>query len=90
MHGRNCEVLFLHQFCEFDDSLLGVAIDQGLVDVQVSVEVEEDIDFPLFLFNGDVVLLDTFESEIFVLDQNLCGISQEVLSELQNVDGHCG
>jgi hypothetical protein len=60
--------MLLHLFSELGDSLLGVAIDQGLVDVEVSIEIEEDIHFPLLFLDGDVVLLDTFEGQFFVLD----------------------
>ena len=88
MHGRDSEVFLLHHLSQLDDSLLGVAVNECLVDVQVSVQVEQDVHLPLFLLNGYVVLLDTFESELFVLDQDLRGVSQELSSQLEDFEGH--
>jgi hypothetical protein len=39
VHSGHSEVLFFHEFSQFNDSLFGVAIDQGLVDIEVSVEI---------------------------------------------------
>lgn len=90
VHDGDAEVVLLHLFCELNDSLLGVAIDEGLVDVEVAVQVEEHVHLPLLLLYGDVVLLDTFEGELLVLDQNLGGLPHEVLGQLQDVEGHRG
>ena len=88
MHDGDTEIVLLHLLGELNDSLLSVAIDEGLVDIKVAVEVEEDVHLPLLLFYGDVVLLDTFEGQLLVLDQNLGGVSHEVLGQLQDVHGH--
>jgi len=37
VHGGHHEVLFSHQLGQFLYSLLGVAVDQGLVDVKISI-----------------------------------------------------
>ena len=50
-----------------------------MVDVKVSIEVQENLDFPLFFLDCDVVLMDTFKSELLVLDQDLGRISHEML-----------
>jgi len=39
MHGGDSEVLLLHHAGQLNDSLLGVAVDQSLVDVKVSIDV---------------------------------------------------
>ena len=88
MHSGHSEVLLFHHLSEFHYSLLGIAVDEGLVDVQVAVEVKENVHLPFFLFDGNVVLVDTFEGEVLILDQNLCGVSHEVLSELKDLNGH--
>jgi hypothetical protein len=71
MHDGNTEVVLLHLVSQFNNSLFGVAIDQSLVDVEVTVEIEEDVHLPFLLFYGDVVLLNTFEGKLLVLDKNL-------------------
>ncbi len=43
---------------------------------------------PLLLFDWDVVLLDTFQSQVFVLYENLCRLSHEVLGQSQDLNGH--
>ena len=60
VHAGDHEVLSAHQLLELVDSPLGVAVNDGLLDVQVGVQVQEHIDFPLVLLDGDVVLVDTF------------------------------
>lgn len=88
MHDGNTEVVLLHLVSQFNNSLFGVAIDQSLVDIEVTVEIEEDVHLPLFLFYGDIVLLDTFEGELLILDQDLGGIAHKVLGQLQDVHRH--
>ena len=88
VHDGDTEVVLLHLLGQLDHSLLGVAIDEGLVDVETAVEVEQNVHLPLLLLYRDVVLLNTFEGELLVLDQDLGGIAHEVLCQLQNVHGH--
>ena len=52
------------------------------------IEIKEDFDLPFLPLDSDVVLTNTFESEIFTLDQNLLGVPHEVLGQRQNVVGH--
>lgn len=85
VHDRDGEVVLGHGLLELLDSLLGVTVDEGLVDVQVGVEVQEDLNFPLFLLDGDVVLVDTFKSELLVLDEDLRWVSHEMLGQSENV-----
>ena len=68
VHNGDTEVVLLHLLGELSDSLLGIAVDKGLVDVEVAVEIEENVHLPFLLFYGDVVLLNTFEGELLVLD----------------------
>ena len=68
MHNGNTEIVLLHLVSQLNNSLFGVAIDQSLVDVKVAVEIEEDVHLPFFLFYGDIVLLNTFEGELLILN----------------------
>jgi len=79
VHATDREVLLGHGLLELLNSLLGVAVNERLHDVEVGIEVDEHLDLPLLLLDGNVVLLDTFEGEVFGLDQNFGGVSHEVL-----------
>jgi len=79
VHDGNGEVVLGHGLLQLFDSLLGVTVDESLVDVQVGVQVQEHVHLPLLLLDGDVVLADTLESELLVLDQNLRWLAHEVL-----------
>lgn len=85
VHDADSELVLSHSLLEFLDTLLGVTVDQGLVDVQVGVEVEEHVHLPLVLLDGNVVLANTFEGELLRLDEDLCGFTHEMLGELENV-----
>jgi hypothetical protein len=85
VHDADGEVVLGHRLLEVLNSLLGVTVDKGLVDVQVGVQVEEDFHLPLLLLDSDVVLVNTFESKLLVLDENLCGVSHEVLGHAKDL-----
>ena len=78
VHDGDGEIVLSHGLLELFNTLLGVAVDEGLVDIKVGVEVKKDVHLPLVLFDSDVVLLDTFKGELLVLNQNLCGVAHEV------------
>lgn len=82
--------MVVHGLFELKNSLLGVAIDKSLVDIQVGVEIEEHLHLPLFLLDGNVVLTDTLKSKIFRLDKNLLWISHEMFGQSQDVVWHGG
>jgi hypothetical protein len=90
VHDGDGEVVLLHLVSELGNALLGVAIDKGLVNVEVTIQVDEDVHLPLLLLNGDIVLLDTFKGELLILDEDLCGVAHEVLGKLQDFNGHGG
>jgi len=87
VHDGDSKFFFSHSLLEFLDSLFGVTVNESLVDIQVSVKVEEHIHLPLFLLDSDVVLSDTFKSKVFRLNENLCGVSHEMLGKLEDVLG---
>lgn len=59
MDDADCEVGLGHALAEFDDLLLGVGVDNGLLDIDVIVEVRKSFELVLFLLDRDVVLVDT-------------------------------
>lgn len=88
VHRWNGEVLFLQLGGQFLNLLLLVAIDDTLLDINVVVELDEGIELPVILLNGNVELFNTIKSEFFILDQNGGGISHEILGEVQDLGGH--
>jgi hypothetical protein len=80
MHSRDDEIFLLHKFSQLCDSFLCVAVDEGLIDVQIGIEVKKDVNFPFFFLDWDIVLMNTFESKFFIFHQNLCGVSHEMFS----------
>jgi hypothetical protein len=90
VHDGDGEVVVSHGLLELFNTLLGVTVDEGLVDVQVGVQVEEHVHLPLVLLDGDVVLLDTLEGELLVLNQDLCGVAHEVSSHGEDLAGEGG
>ncbi len=82
VHNTDGEVMLGHALLKLFDSLLGVAVNQGLVDVQVGIQVKQDFHLPFVLLDSNVVLSDTFEGELLVLNKDLCGVTHEVLGHL--------
>jgi len=87
VHDRDGEVVLGHGLLELLDSLLGVTVDEGLVNVQVGVQVQEHVHLPLLLLDSNVVLVNTFEGKLLVLDENLCGVTHEVLGHAKDLWG---
>lgn len=87
VHRSDDEVLVSHGFLQLIDSALGVAVNDGLLDVQVGVQVKKHVNFPFVLLDGDIVLVDTVKGQSLLLDKDLCGRSHEVLGELQDLGG---
>ena len=79
VHASDGEVLLSHSLFEFFDSLLSVAVDQSLHDVEVSIKVDKHLNLPLLLLHRNIVLLDSLEGKVLGLDQNLRGIAHEML-----------
>jgi hypothetical protein len=87
VHAGDNEVLGGHRLLELVDPSLGVTVNDGLLDVQVRVQVQEHINFPLVLLDGDVVLVDTFKGEVLLLHKDLGGVSHEMLGKAENIRG---
>jgi len=90
VHAGDGEVLVLELSGEFVDSLLLVAVDDTLLDIDVVVQFDEGIELPFFLINGNVELLDTVQGQFFVLDQDGGGVSHEVLGKTEDFRWHSG
>lgn len=90
VHGRDGEVTGLKLVGEPVDLSPGVAEDDGLGNSDGLVQVGESVELPVFLLDGNVELLDTFEGELVFLDENTNGVAHELGGDLQDVLGHGG
>jgi hypothetical protein len=87
VHSRHSEVFGFHEVSKFGNSLFGVAIDQGLIDIEVRVEIKEDVNLPFFSVDSNIVLLDTFKGKIFLFDKNSNRVPHEMFSHLKDIFG---
>lgn len=51
---------------------------------------KDDAYLPVFFFNVDVILFDTFKGKFFFLDQNSDWFSHESLGDIENFSWHGG
>jgi len=87
VHNGDGKIVIGHGLFELFNSLFGVTVDKSLVDIKIGVQVKEYVHLPFLLLDSDVVLVDTFESELLVLYKNLGGVTHEVLSHTKNFWG---
>jgi len=85
VHAGDHKILLGHVALELVHSALRIAVNDGLINVQVRVEVEQDIHLPLLLFYGNVVLVDTFKGQVFLLHQDLGRVPHKVLRQAQDI-----
>lgn len=90
VHGRDGELARLELLGEPVDLSSRVAEDDGLGDRDRLVQVRERVELPLFLLDGDVELLDTFERQLVALDEDTDRVAHELGRDLENVGGHRG
>ena len=88
VHGRDSEVTGSELVGEPVDLAASVAEDDGLGDGDGLVKIGEGVELPLFLLNGNVELLDTFEGKLVLLDKDTDGVAHELGGDLKNVLGH--
>ena len=72
------------------NSFLPVGEDHALGNCHVLVELEKGSELLAVLLKGNVELLDTFQSQLLVLDQDLDGGLHEVVGHFHNFRWHCG
>ncbi len=90
VHGRDSEVASGEFVGEPVDLSSGVAEDDGLSDGDGFVEIRECIQLPFFLLDSDVELLDTFEGQFSLLDQDTDRVAHEFRGDFEDVLWHGG
>lgn len=88
VHGGDSEVTGSQLISEPVDLAAGVAEDDSLGDGDSLVEIGQGVELPLFLLDGDVELLDTFQGEFLLLHQDTDGIAHELGGNLKDILGH--
>mmetsp|Transcript_11574 Transcript_11574/g.12721 ORF Transcript_11574/g.12721 Transcript_11574/m.12721 type:complete len:380 (+) Transcript_11574:1082-2221(+) len=90
MHGGDGKHLLGHLLGQPIDLAASLAVDNGLLDIQIFVQITQQSELLFFLVDGDIELTDTFQSQFFFLDQDSLGVSHEQFGEIQNFLGHGG
>lgn len=88
MEGRDSEITGSKLLGEPVDLSLCVAEDNGLGDGNSLVQITKRIELPVFLFNSDKELLDTFEGELIALDEDTDGVVHERSGHFENFSRH--
>jgi hypothetical protein len=89
-HSRHSEFTRMHLLRQPINLSAGIAENDGLRDGDGLVKITEGIEFPFFLFNGNIELLNTFESQLVPLDEDTDGVAHELLGHLKHLCGHGG
>jgi hypothetical protein len=61
-----------------------------LSDVESIIEITQGVQLPLFTLHSNVVLLDTFQSELFLLHKDGRWVSHKLLCDFQSIWRHGG
>jgi hypothetical protein len=85
VQGADGEI-FLGQFISQPiDFSAGVAKDDGLSDGDGFVQIGESVEFPVFLFDGNVELFNTFKGKFILFDEDADGIAHEFFCDFEDV-----
>jgi hypothetical protein len=90
VHARDGEISSVELLGEPFDLLSGVQEDDTLGDGDGLVKIAQSFELPVFFFNVDVILFDTFKGKFFFLDQNSDWFSHESLGDIENFNWHGG
>lgn len=75
---------------QLNNPLLLIGEDHALSNFDVLVEFDEGLELPLLPIDRDVVLFDTVEGQLLVLDEDADGVAHELVRHLQDLGGHRG
>ena len=82
--------MFSQLIRELFNSFFTVSKDNALRNNHVLVKLEKSSEFLTVFLKRNVELLDSFQSQLLVLHQDLHGILHELLSHLHNLRRHSG
>ena len=90
VHGRDGEITGGKLVGKPVDLSSGVAEDNCLGDGDSFVEIGEGVELPFFLLDSNVELLDTFEGQLSLLDQDTNRVTHELSGDLEHILRHGG
>jgi len=88
--GRDGEITGSHLVGQPVDLSSRIAENYSLSDVQRIVEITQGIQLPFFFLHTDVKLLNTLQSELISLDEDLDWVVHELLRNFQCIRRHGG
>ena len=88
--GRDSEVFSLQLGGQEFDLRSGVTEDNGLGDGDGVVQVTQTVELVVFQFDVDVELLDTFQGQFVLLDQDSDRVVHELGGDFQHILRHSG
>mmetsp|Transcript_133927 Transcript_133927/g.232437 ORF Transcript_133927/g.232437 Transcript_133927/m.232437 type:complete len:287 (-) Transcript_133927:373-1233(-) len=89
VHERNSELLLIHLIGQPVHLPSGVTENHRLGDGYTVIQIHEGLQLVL-LFDGNVELLNTLQSQSLLLDQNAPGVAHELGRQIQHVWRHSG
>lgn len=90
VHARDSEIALLHLFLQPVDLASGVAVDDSLGNSQGLVQIAQGLELPFLSVDSNVELLDTFQGQLVLLDENTDGFAHEAVRDLEDIQGHGG
>lgn len=90
MHGGDGEVTGGELIREPVNLSPGVTENDGLGNSDGLVEVRKCVEFPIFLLDGNIELLDALEGKFSFLDQDADRIAHEFGRDFEHILGHGG
>jgi hypothetical protein len=90
VHGGNGEITGSELVGKPVDLPSCVAEDNGLGNGDGLVKIGKGVQFPIFLLDGNVELLDTLEGKLGLLDQDTDWVAHELCSDLEDILWHGG
>jgi hypothetical protein len=90
VHGGNGEITSSELVGKPVDLPSCVAEDNGLGDCDGLVQIGKGVQFPIFLLDSNIKLLDTFKGELGLLDQNTDRVTHELGGNFEDILWHGG
>lgn len=88
--GGNSKALTFQETLELFNTSSGVAVDDSLRNGQLSVNISQHSELLIVISKLDVELLNTVESELFLLDQNTNRVAHELIDHLESLGRESG
>lgn len=85
MHAADSKVRLSHLFCQPVDLASGVTENDRLRNGQSVIQITKRVKLPVFLFDGDEELLDSFKSQFITLYEDSDRVGHELGSHFEDI-----